>query len=54
MQLLTYVEVDIKCYLTVNFIMIDAKRRSVRLSLLINTIRYKHNSIIVLLYDNDK
>ena len=28
-QLLTFVEVDMKCYSTVNFILTDAKRRSI-------------------------
>ena len=28
-QLLTYVEVDMECYWTVNFILTDAKRRSI-------------------------
>ena len=28
-QILTYVEVDMECYLTVNVIMTDAERRSI-------------------------
>ena len=51
-QLLTYVEVDMECYWTVNVILTDAERRSIWLSLLFNNTPCltKHKSTIVLLY----
>ena len=53
LQLLTYVEVDMECYWTVNVILTDAKRRSIWLSLLFNSTPClpKHKSTIVLLYN---
>ena len=52
-QLMTYVEVDMECYWTVNAILTDAERRSIWLSLLFNNTPclLKHKSIIVLLYN---
>ena len=52
-QLLTYVEVDMKCYWAVNVILTDAERMSIWLSLLFNNTPClpKHKSIIVLLYN---
>ena len=52
-QLLTYVEVDMECYWTVNVILTDAERRSIWLSLLFNNTPClpKHKSTIVLLYN---
>ena len=50
-QLLTYVEVDMECYWTVNVILTDVERRSIWLSLLFNNTPCppKHKSTIVLL-----
>ena len=50
-QLLTYVEVDMECYCTVNVILTDAEQRSILLSLLFNNTPClaKHKSTIVLL-----
>ena len=52
-QLLTYVEVDMESYWTVNVILTDAERRSIWLSLLFNNTPClpKHKSTIVLLYN---
>ena len=52
-QLLTYVEVDMECYWTVNAILTDEERRSIWLSLLFNNTPClpKHKSTIVLLYN---
>ena len=52
-QLLTYVEVDMECYWTVNVILTDAEQRSIWLSLLFNNTPClpKHKSTIVLLYN---
>ena len=55
-QLLTYVEVDMECYWTVNVILTDTERRSIWLSLLFNNTPClpKHKSTIVLLYNKCK
>ena len=52
-QLLTYVEVDMKCYWTVNVILTDAEQRSIWLSILFNNTPClpKHKSTIVSLYN---
>ena len=51
-QLLTYVDVDMECYWTVNVILTDAERRSIWLSSLFDNTPClpKHKSTIVLLY----
>ena len=52
-QLLTYVEVDMECYWTVNVILTDAERRPIWLSLLFNNTPClpPHKLTIVLLYN---
>ena len=52
--ILTYVEVDMECYWTVNVILTDAEWRSIWLSLLFNNTPClpKQKSTIVLLYNN--